>query len=220
MFFRKKPAIIGGATPLFGEKFDMPRVLFAYEQLFDALTAKFGDGTSRVRGRAAAIVDGVDWPYPGKEKVIDTWRFWSQTYDVLGEGVHHAVGPIAASAFLLAKNWSVYDTDKNRHALSNGQPIESLDTAPQVTLYKRTKDGEMVGMRQLFAEKIRSVVLSDLVRFGFVYTTVSYSRTPDVIEVVATVTFPHSIYGAGKDWLRVRCVAPDGAEVQSALGGN
>jgi hypothetical protein len=222
MLFGKKerPAIIGGATPLFGEKYDLPRVLYAYEQLFDALTAKFGKGTSKVKGRAAAIADGVDWPHPGKDKVIETWKFWSQNYDVLGEGVHHAIGPVKASAFVLAKNWSVFDATKGTHTISNGQPLEALNTGPQVAIYGRTQGSTLVGMNEYLAEKVRAVVVSDLARFGFVYTTASYSRVPNVIEIVASVSFPHSIYGAGEDWLRVRCVQPNGSEVESAIGGN
>ncbi len=223
MLFGKKsaPVVIGGAAPVFGEKFDLVKVLYAYEQLFDALTARFGHkGSSRVQGSYAAIADGVDWPYPGKDKVLEAWEFWSQRYDVLGEGVLHQVGPVESRAFVLARNRYVYDAASQRHTLSNGQPLESLDSGPQVALYGRTRDNVMIGMNEYLAEKVRAIVVSDLAKFGFDYTTASYSRTPNVIEIVGSVSFPHSIYGAGEDWLRVRCVRPDGSEVEKAMGGN
>lgn len=220
IFGKKPPPIVEGSTALFGEKYDLHKVRYAYEQLFDALTAKFGGGTSTVRGRFGPLAKGVEWPHPGKGHVLEQWDWWAQRFDVLGESVTHSVGSVEAQAFILGRNWSVYDAAAGKHVLNNGKPVAELDPAPLVSLYGHTRRGETFGLNERLSEKVRAVVISDLAKFGFVYTTASYSRTPEVVEIFATVSFPHSVYGAGEDWLRVRCVAPSGAELEPPVGKN
>ncbi len=222
MLFAKKaaPPVIGGATPIFGKKFDLVRVLFAYEQLFDTLTAKFGNGRSRVSARSPGLVDGVDWPYPGKAGAVAAWKGWSCGFDAVGEEAAHQVGPVNAKAYVLAKGWTVYDPVKGTHTLHDGRPLKALDTAPVVEIYGRSRGEDACGMNEVLAEKVRGVIVSDLAKFGFTYTTSSFSRSDNGVEIVGMISFPHSIYGAGEDWLRVRCVGLDGSEVRSALGGN
>jgi hypothetical protein len=63
------------------------------------------------------------------------------------------------------------------------------------------------------ADLVHREIKSKLAKFGFASSMVAVEARSGVTEVIMSVRFPRAVYGVGRDWCRVRCVAPDGTEL-------
>lgn len=206
-----------------GPAYDLDMVMAAYETLIDALAARFGGTTVT----AASVLRGTkfDWPDPGKPIARRTWKKMTEFYDVVDEALVHHMGPLTVKAFLLGKTWCVYDPLSRRVLTSQGDDISMLDPVPTVCLYGPEDEDQpgSYGMPPVSVIDAASVVIDDeLAKLGL---TIDRSRPVTVpgesfSRCVAFVAFPHDIYGRGRDYIRVRCVTPDGDSADSGEEGN
>lgn len=217
MFFPKAPPVIsGGAALVRGQRFHLERVLYAYAQAIDLLTARFGRGKSAVISHRTDLKGPFPWPDPAKEKVLALWRGLGANYDALGEGFTHLFPalPMTAKAYVLGKSWLVYDAAAGAVVTSQRKDASTADVAPLIEIYGRDlPGGGRTGIGIATAEAVRALVERELARYGLSFTTFSVETAPGRPETVGTIRFPHRAYGAGEDWIRVRCVSPDGTEL-------
>jgi len=216
MFFSKAPPVIsGGAAIIKGQRFHMERVLYAYVQLIDTLTGRFGkSGRSVLHSHRTDLKGPFVWPHPAKDKALTVWRGLAKHYDALGEGFTHLFpAGMTAKAYMLGKTWTVYAP---RTGLTTPQwkDVGQADLSPVVELYGRDlPGGGRTGIGADMAEAIERLVRRDLARYKLACTLMSVEAVPGHAQVVVTIRFPRETYGAGEDWLRIRCVAPDGSEL-------
>lgn len=217
MFFSKTPPVIsGGAALVRGQRFHLERVLYAYVQVIDALTGRFGRGRSALISHRTDLKGPFAWPDPAKEKALKVWRGLGAHYDALGEGVTHVIPalPMTAKAYVLGRTWTVYDAATRRHLTPQGKDAASADTTPLIEIYGRDlPGGGRSGLGLQTVEAVRSLIARDLARYGLVVVTFTVEDEGARPQTVVTVRFPREAYGAGEDWIRVRCVAPDGTEL-------
>ena len=217
MIFGKTPPVIsGGAALVQGRRFNAERVLYSYEQLIDAMTGRFGKGGKSVLTSHRTDLKGpFIWPHPAKELALKLWKGLAANYDVLGEGFTHLFpAGITAKAFVLGKIWTLYDVRSGSHTTSLRKDLSTLDTGPVIEIYgKGLPNGEIVGLDVRTAEAVQRIVVRDLSRLKLGATLLAIEGVRGMPQVAVTVRFPHEVYGAGEDWLRVRCVAPDGTEL-------
>lgn len=216
MLFGKPPPVIsGGAAIVRGKRFHMERVLYAYVQVIDVLTGRFGkEGKSVLRSHRTDLKGPFLWPHPAKDNVLKVWRGLAAHYEGLGEGFTHLFpGGMTAKAFMLGKAWCVY-APKTGLTTPQWKPVALADTAPVIELYGRDlADGGRTGMAADVAETVERLFRRELARYKLAFALTSIEPAPGRAQVVATVRFPEETYGAGEDWIRLRCVAPDGTEL-------
>lgn len=216
MWFGEAPPVIsGGAAIVRGQRFHLERVLYAYEQVIDVLTGRFGkEGRSVLRSHRTDLKGPFLWPHPAKENALRVWRGLGAHYDALGEGVEHVFpAGMTAKAFMLGKAWSVY-APKTGLTTPQWKPVSQADTAPVIDLFGRDlPDGGRVGFSPETAEKLERLFRQELARFKLIFAVMCVEAVPGRPQVVGTVRFPAETYGAGEDWIRLRCVAPDGKEL-------
>jgi len=229
MFVRTPPAISGGCIALYGKKYALPDVLEVYAELMDHLTVRYGMEKSYVTADGWDLLpEPLSWPEPGKGHALAAWNDHAEVTDVLGDCALHRIGPFEAYAYLLGTDTATYDTQKKLVTLSDDRKIHDFATAypssgPCIDICGLPKQGEIVGISPDLAEKLRAIVLIELSRMRLRFTTSSIARANGETEVLARIGFPHAEYGAGEDWLRVRCVAPDGSDFEAKellRGGN
>lgn len=217
MFFSRSPPVIsGGAALVQGRRYHVKRVLYTYEQLIDALTGRFGkSGKSVLTSHRTDLKGPYVWPHPAKERALKLWQGLAANYDVLGEGFTHLFpGGVTAKAYVLGKVWTVYDPRTGVHRTSQQKDLSALDTAPVIEIYgKDLPDGDILGLDVAKAEAVQRVAVRDLSRLKLSVSLIALETNPGHPQVAVTVRFPHEVYGEGEDWLRVRCVAPDGQEL-------
>lgn len=219
------PAISGGAIVLRGKKYALDDVLDAYVEVIDALTARFGGERSYAVAHGWDLLSSpVPWPVPGKRDAVAAWRDHAEVIDVLGSAVLHRIGPIEAYAYVLGGECATYDPDTDVLTMADDRVVTDYararpDSAPFIDLYGLSQHGSFTGMSASLTEKVRAAVLADLAKYGLRFTATQYGHG-EGLNIVARIGFPESIYGAGDDWLRVRCTAPDGSELVAAHGGN
>lgn len=215
MFGSKAPPVIsGGAAIIKGQRFNIDRVLYAYQQVIDVLTGRFGkSGRSVLHSHRNDLKGPFIWPDPAKDKALGVWRGLAKNYDALGEGVTHLFpAGMTAKAYMLGKTWTVYAP---RTGLTTPQwkHVSQADLSPVIELYGRDLPaGGRTGMNADLAEAIERLIRTDLARYKLVFTLMSVDAAGRT-QVVGTIRFPPETYGAGEDWLRIRCVAPDGSEL-------
>jgi hypothetical protein len=213
--FSKLPRLVirDGTVTLPGKRFNIDRSLYAYGELIDTLSTKFGDrGMSKVDGTWDKLKGEFDWPHPDKERVLGAWRSYAKHYEALGGCVTHRIGPLCVRAYVLGRNWTVYHPESEQLLSANGGDPLALDHAPCVEIGGRIVGGELTGLNEKGYDAVRGLVFGPLAKFGLNFTTTSVEGT-NTFSIIATLHFPHGIYGAGEDWIRVRCLAPGGEEL-------
>lgn len=215
LFGKARPVISGGAAIIRGERWHLERVLYAYAELIDRLGARLTRGKSIVTSHRADLKGPLVWPDPAKDKVLPLWRGLAANYDALGEGFAHRFPlPMTAMAYVLGKSWTVYDRATGRHATPQWGSVDNLDTGPVIEIYGRElPNGGRTGIGEAATDVVQKVVTVELAKLKLSLTLLSIEAVPGHLQVAATVRFPREVYGAGEDWIRVRCVAPDGTEL-------
>ncbi|HTM68559.1 MAG TPA: hypothetical protein VL426_04620 [Candidatus Binatia bacterium] len=216
MFGSKAPPVIsGGAAVVKGQRFHLERVLYAYVQVIDVLTGKFGkEGRSVLRSHRSDLKGPFLWPDPAKDEVLKLWRGLGSRFDALGEGFTHVFpGGMTAKAFMLGKVWCVY-APKTGLTTPQWKPVSEADTAPVIEIYGRDlPDGGRTGVGANTAEALERLFRRDLARYNLAFAMLSVETIPGRPQVACTVRFPRETYGAGEDWIRLRCVSPEGTEL-------
>jgi hypothetical protein len=215
MPFKKFPQLVirGGAVSLPGRRFDVERALSAYGELVDRLTVRFGkEEMSSVSSKWGSLKGRIGWPFPDRERVLNAWRSWVPSYEVLAECVTHHIGPITARAFVLGRNWTVYDPATDALTTQTGGDPLTLDSSPYVEIGGPMVGGDLTGLNELAFNAVRNLIVGELVKSGFVLSTRSFGDSVN-FRVILRISFPHEIYGAGDGWRLVRCVAPNGMEL-------
>jgi hypothetical protein len=180
------------------------------------MTARFGRGKSALVSHRTDLKGPFLWPHPAKEKAFRVWRSLGANYDALGEGVTHVfpADAMTAKAYVLGRHWTVYDPRTGLHTSPQRKDVSTLDLAPVVDVYGRDlPDGGRAGIDENATDALQRLVVRDLSRFGLDFTVLSVEAVPGRPRVVATIRFTEAAYGAGEDWIRIRCVAPDGTEL-------
>ncbi|HTM68558.1 MAG TPA: hypothetical protein VL426_04615 [Candidatus Binatia bacterium] len=212
-----QPRIAGRSAVILGQKYDLAKVLASYEKLIDALTEHFG--SSQVTTDHAFAQKRIAWPEPGKQLARQIWAKMKEIHDVVDEPLLHLAGGLTVKAFLLGKTWCVRDVGTGAITTPEGEDVSLLDPAPTVCIYgSRIDDGNyrlvdgatMDAVSMLLGDKLRDLGL------GFERRTINEARTAaDGRTDFAFITFPHAAYGAGRDWITVRCVNSDGSELEN-----
>lgn len=207
--------IVGRSALVQGPRYDLPKVLAAHEELIDAFTARFGRSTLTTNIPAAQRQ--FAWPDPGKAFARQTWDRMKELYDVVDEPMLHLMEGLTVKAFLLGKTWCVRNVATGEITTPGGEHVSCLDPAPMVCVYgPGNGDGsyhlvagtKMDAVSELFAGPLRHLNLD------FERCTLNVPKTAATGATdYAFITFPHRIYGAGHDWVTVRCVNSDGSEI-------
>lgn len=214
LFGKARPVISGGAAIIRGERYHLERVLYSYETLIDRLAARFTRGKSIVTSHREDLKGPLVWPDPAKAKVLPLWRGLAANYDALGEGIAHRFPlPMTAMAYVLGKSWTVYDRASGRHATPQWGDVDRLDTGPVIEIFGREIAQGRTGVEADTAEAIQRIVMTELAKLKLSVTLLCVEAVPGHAQVAMSVRFPREVYGAGEDWIRVRCVAPDGTEL-------
>jgi len=211
------PVIAGRSALIEGPKYDLRKILAAHEQLIDALTAHFG--SSALTTDHAEAQRRIPWPEPGKAVARSTWERMKQIHDVVDEPLLHIAGGLTVKAYLLGKTWCVRNVDTGAITTPSGEDISWLDPVPTVCIYgARADDGAcrlvdgatMDAVSMVLSDKLRDLGL-DFERRTINDAVAAGSGATDI----AFITFPHGVYGAGRDWITVRCVSSDGSELDN-----
>lgn len=212
-----QPTITGRSALIRGQKYDLSKVLASYEKLVDALTAHFGASTLTTDRPGAR--KRIPWPEPGKAIARSTWEQMKQLHDVVDEPLLHLAGGLTVKAYLLGKTWCVRNVETGAITTPEGEDVSLLDPAPIVCIYgSGNGDGSYRLVDGATMDAV-SMLLSDTLRdlgLGFERRTINEARTAaDGRTDFAFITFPHDAYGAGRDWITVRCVNSDGSELDN-----
>lgn len=217
LFGKAQPVIRGGAVVVRGLKYDIDRVLYSYQRLIDAFTGRFG-GRSDVGSRRPDFAGPFPWPGVGAVKAIETWRMLANSYDVLGESFAHRIGPFTAKAHMLGKAWAVYDKRSGTLTTPQRKDIGELDGGPVIDLMGAASSA-MAGVDTKTTMALRRIVTKDLAQLQFSFGMIAATGSNDE-RFLCWVRFTDVAYGRGEDWIRVRCVAPDGSEVEATAAAN
>jgi len=221
LFGKPRPLISGGAALIRGQRYHLERVLYSYETLIDRLAARFTRGKSIVTSHRADLKGPLLWPDPAKAQVLPLWRGLAANYDALGEGIAHRFPlPMTAMAYVLGKSWTVYDRKSGRHATPQWGDVDGLDTGPVIEIFGREIPQGRSGVEADVAEAIQRIVVTELAKLKLSVTLFSVEVVPGHAQVAVSIRFPREVYGAGEDWIRVRCVAPDGTELGALDAAN
>lgn len=212
-----QPTITGRSAVIVGQKYDLPKVIAAYERLIDALTAHFGSSVLTTERPEAQ--KRIAWPDPGKAVARRTWEQRKELHDVVDEPLLHLAGGLTVKAYLLGKTWCVRNVETGAITTPEREDVSWLDPVPTVCVYGA---GDGKGSYRLIDGATMdaiSMVLSDVLRdlgLDFERKTINVPGTAaDGRTDFAYITFPHGVYGAGRDWITVRCVNSDGSELEN-----
>lgn len=223
------PSIADGSVLLYGQKYHFERVLYAYTELIDALTLRFGSDKSYAAAKGwPHLPNAVSWPEPGRHDVTQAWRGCARGCDVMNSCVVHRIGQFEAHAYVLGRDMAWYSPAKQRLHMPDRRLVTDYAraeprSAPHIDIFGPSKGGEMFGISGAQSESLRAMLLARQAKYGLLYTTTSVTRGNEDIEIFARIGFPEEVYGAGEDWLQVRCVLESGAEVATlgpAQGSN
>ena len=214
----------GGSVLIDGLKFDFPRVIEAGMEVLKALDRRFGTGDTEFTPDPDRYL-GMKWPVPGESAAREIWAKAAEIYDVVDQPLDFSIGALTIRAYLLGKTWCVYHREFDLLATPSGEPVSALDPTPVLCIYgSRARKGDQKSYTLPDASAIAAVeeLLSGaLVQLGLELEKSEAYQDPLRPErqlQVGFIRFPHHRYGAGRGQIRVRCVTPDGAEVQP-LGG-
>lgn len=211
--------IVGRSALVWGPRFDLEKVLSAHEELVDAFTARFG--ASRLTTDVPEAQRAFAWPDPAKALARATWAKMKEIHDVVDEPLLHLIEGLTLKAYLLGKTWCVRDVDTGAVLTPRGEPAALLDPSPTVCVYgPRQDDGSCALVHETKMDAVCELLAGPLRHLGldFERCTLNVARTAaSRIMDYGYVTFPHRIYGAGRDWITVRCVNSDGTEIDPAL---
>jgi hypothetical protein len=207
------PRVMHGFALVEGNRFDLNAVLSAYEAVVDALAEEFSDGATTLATAHEEYAKKIPWPEPGKAMARRAWYGMADLYEVVDEALVHAMGRITVKAFLLGKTWCVHHPATGRLTTPRGEDVSTLEPQPVICLY-----GEQGGPNEYAVADAadiaiaRRVITTDLAHLGLAFETSQPVVDPATGRnlLVAFVTFPHALYGKGRDIIRVRCVEPDG----------
>lgn len=207
------PRVMHGYALIEGNRFDLNAVLEAYETLVAALAEEFADGTTTLATAHPEHQKKFPWPDPGKEMGRKAWYGMAELYEVVDEALVHDMGRITVKAFLLGKTWCIHHPATGRITTPAGEHISSLEPQPVICIYGEQAAPNAYGLADARDIAIaRRLVTVSLANLGLAFETSEPRFDPatgrDVL--VAYVTFPHALYGKGRDIIRVRCVEPDG----------
>ncbi|HTK04457.1 MAG TPA: hypothetical protein VL500_02645 [Candidatus Eisenbacteria bacterium] len=212
-----QPTIAGRSAIILGRKYDLSKIIAAHEKLVDALTAHFG--ASVLTTDRPGAQKRIPWPEPGKAIARRTWEQMKELHDVVDEPLLHLAGGLTVKAFLLGKTWCVRNIETGAITTPEGEDVSLLDPVPTVCIYGagngngsyRLVDGAtMDAVSMLLSDKLRDLGL------GFERRTINDAvAAGSGASDFAFITFPHEVYGAGRDWITVRCVNSDGSELDN-----
>lgn len=206
-----------GSALVEGPKYDFPRVLGAYERIVDAFTARFGAST--VTTDRPGAQRRIVWPDPGRAVARAVWEKLKEMHDVVDEPLVHLVGDLTVKAYLLGKTWCVRDAKTGEIRTSHGEHVSKLDPSPTVCVYGvRSEDGACRLVDGGTMDAVGEILAYDLRDLGlrFERSTLCVPATAaDGRTDYGFITLPHAVYGAGRDWLNVRCVSSDGGDVSN-----
>jgi hypothetical protein len=205
-----------GTVLVTGARFDLERVLDAYEQVVDALAGAFPGG-SDVRTRHANRVSHT-WPVPGRAYASGFWRKAAESYEVVEEPLLHRFGGALVKAYVLGKTWLVYVPEADRLFTPTRGDVSELDPSPTLCFYGPARADEP-DVHALLDARTLSIIRGQfdgpLAALGLEYSEVPLARDGRTGETlgVAYAQFPHARYGDGIGPIRVRCVTSGGAFV-------
>ncbi len=207
------PRVMHGYALVEGNRFDLNVILDAYEELVGALAEEFADGATTLSTAHPAHQKKIPWPEPGKATARKAWYGMAELYEVVDEALVHVMGRMTVKAYLLGKTWCVHDPATGRITTPLGEDVADLEPQPVVCIY-----GEQIGPNQYgMADErdiavARRIVTANLAHLGLAFEASGprVDRATGRALLVAYVTFPHAVYGKGRDFVRVRCVEPDG----------
>lgn len=208
--------IVGRSALIEGQAYDLQKVLSAYERLIDALARQFGP--SQLTTDHEAAQRRFAWPDPGRALARQTWASMKELHDVVDEPLIHPMhAGLTVKAFLLGKTWCVRNPRTGEVTTPEGHHVSMLDPAPAVCVYGiRNPDGSCGLVSEADMEAAQRIVLVDLADLELTFercTINEHAALKHGLTDYAFIWFPHDVYGAGRDWIRVRCVSSDGGEI-------
>lgn len=209
-----------GTVLVEGPSYDLVRVGDACHHLIARLAAKYGPGVSV----AIEAPVGVMPPVPHKDPAIFTRSFWeacAQRYDVnIDASIEFGVGPVTAKANLLGRTWCVFHEGKLFTA--EGKPASEIDPVPTLCVFGQRHKGLYRMPAPTIIADVEKHLSREIRSLGLVFEKSEVIRLPTKPPSeaqVAFISFPHAVYGRGRDWLRVRCTMADGSPVSPSDEG-
>lgn len=208
--------IVGRSALIEGQVYDMTKVMAAYEALVDAFARRFGPSTLTTDHESAQR--RFSWPDPGKGLARQTWSRMKELHDVVDEPLIHPMkAGLTLKAYLLGKTWCVRDSRTGVVTTPHGEHVSLLDPSPTVCVYGiRQPSGAYGLVSEADMEAAQRIVLVDLAALELTFersTINEHAAVKSGLTDYGYVRFPHDVYGAGRDWIRVRCVSSEGGEV-------
>lgn len=208
--------IVGRSALVEGKAFDLQKVLTAHERLIDAFARRFGP--SQLTTDHEAAQRRFAWPDPGRALARQTWTRMKELHDVVDEPLIHPMDAgITLKAYLLGKTWCVRNPRTGVVTTPHGEHLAQLDPSPTVCVYGIRQPGGSYGLvSEADMEAAQRIVLVDLAALELTFersTINEHAAVKSGLTDYGYVRFPHDVYGAGRDWIRVRCVSSDGGEV-------
>lgn len=209
----------GGTILIPGPRYDLRKVLDAYEQVIDVLTERIGGGRSTVSTTREQYREHLDWPDPGKGVARETWLRMAELYEAVDEPLVHAVGGMTAKAYLLGKTWCVYHRERDLITTPTGLDLSELDPHPVIGVYgPEVQDNSYQLCDAATIAAVRGLLAGPLAGLGLEMTEsqiLTEPSDPSRPLQIAFIDFPHAGYGDGFGPIRVRCVTPDGTFVKA-----
>lgn len=210
-----KPTIVGQSAFVMGPKYDLRKILAAYERIVDAFAGRFG-GTSVTTSHPEAQ-RRFPWPDPGKALARQIWTQLREIHDVVDEPLLHPLDGFVFKAYLLGKTWCVQDAETGEVTTPDGEDVSRLDPVPMICVYGALQPDGAHGL--VHGDRMDEIALlvggpsmRDL-RLDFDRSTLNVPASAATgLTDYAFITLPHAVYGAGRDWLNVRCVSSDGGD--------
>ncbi len=216
----------GGSVLIHGLKFDLPRVIEAGTEALKALDRRFGTGNTRFTPDPDRYL-AMSWPDPGDAVARRIWSQAAEIYDVVDQPLDFSIGVLTVRAYLLGKTWCVYHQEMDLLATPRGESVSALDPTPVLCLYgqrSREKGGNFYALPDTAViDAVEGLLTGELAHLGLELErseTYEDPGRPDRHLQVGFIRFPHGRYGAGHGPIKVRCVTPDGGEVQRSISLN
>lgn len=201
--------ISGGAALVEGPLFDFRRVFAAYSTLVGRFASHFGGGKAHWSDNA------VPWPDPARKQSFAAWAELRKHHDATPGLQTVTVGPFVLRAWLLGGAWCFYDAKEDRLMTNTRRPVGELDPTPCIVIDGGSRgetERHLLGTRTV--TEMERVVVGELkaLRLTFVRGNSRVGKGGLVLQD-AVIRFPHEAFGAGRGWMRARCVLTDGSEV-------
>lgn len=207
----------GGAVLVKGPRFDLEKVLDACDELVADIGSAYRPGRIEAVKDEPGLGRAIAWPDPGKAAIRGIWREAAKIYEAVDEPVVFPMEEISLKAYPLGKSWLVYHPGADEIRTPDGRPLGEFDPTPTICVYGRRRGPN--AYRFASAADIANVGVRLMVRFagrGLDYLVSNVFFDPDGSPRQAGfIRLPHAAFGDGFGDIRVRCVLPDGRELDS-----